>query len=176
VVHRQRIGYGLRRVDVGLGGGPVETPASDTALNDVPFSGRSDSVQQRHFLYSIYSLRSNLYEIGSRQVELRADRPIAMGPRIDSIFALAPDSSYHVGDTALIVAEWRNRIRGNDTLHWRVKGSVQTLAGTKNPPASGRDTLAFPVTATGYVEIGLTIKDAEGYRSWDSRTFRFGPP
>ena len=176
VEHRQLTGYGLRRVDVDLGGGPKETPANDTTFNDVAFADTLDSLQQKHFLYSIYSLRSKIYEIGSRQVELRVVRPLAMGPRIDTIFALAPDYSYQPGDTALIVAEWRNRIRGNDTLYWRVKGASQVMAGTKNPPASGRDTLAFPVTAAGYVEIGITIRDAEGYRSWDSRTFRFGSP
>jgi hypothetical protein len=101
---------------------------------------------------------------------------MVMGPRIDSIFTLAPDTSYQPGDTARIVAVWSNRIRGNDTLYWRMKGKPESLAGTSKPSADGRDTLAFPVVEKGRFEIGLTIRDKAGYRSWDSRIFNFGTP
>lgn len=176
VKHPQRTGYGLRRVDVGLGGGPKESFVQDTTTLDFPFSDTLDGAQDKHFLYSIYSLRSKQFEIGSRQVEVRAVRPWTAGARIDSIFTLAPDSSYQPGDTARIVAEWHNRIRQNAILYWTAKGSSGFLATTLKPAMNGRDTLAFPVTARGPVEIGVNIRDAGSYLSSDSRVFRFGSP
>jgi hypothetical protein len=168
--------YGIRRVDVDAGGGAQEFAVNDTTYPDVPFAS-GDSVQMKTLLYSVYSLKRDPggYSGASRSQSLRleARRPWAYGPRIDSIVRADTGRTYRPGDTVRIIASWANRIRGNDSLFWRVGGPSPFVLARAHPPASGADTLAFALPAAGDYPISLTLKDAEGYRSWLSVPFRF---
>jgi hypothetical protein len=168
--------YGINRLDVDAGGGPVEFTMTDTSYKDVPFA-RADSVQRKSLRYTVYSLKrdpggyngSN----GSLPVVLEAPRPWAYGPRIDSLAPLDSLGPYHVGDTIRIVAAWTNRMRENDSLFWRVQGPMNDSQARAHPAATGKDTLTIAPSEAGSYQFSLTIRDVEGYRSWLSVSVRF---
>lgn len=170
-------GYGIRRQDSAQGGPPEAlTTQQDTSFRDVPFA-RTDTEQFKKLLYSVNSLkREPGGSLGLGRpiyVELIAKRPWAYGPRIDSLVPLDSLGAYHVGDTVRIAAAWTNRIRENDSLFWRVTGTADLAEARAHPAASGKDTLAFVLPATGDFKVSLTILDAEGYRSSLTLPLRF---
>jgi len=170
-------GYGIRRQDSALGGPPkVLTTQEDTSFQDVPFA-RTDSVQVKKMRYSVYSLKrdpsGSLGSSRSLYFDLSAKRPWAYGPRIDSLAPLDSLGAYHVNDTIRIVAAWTNRISENDSLIWRITGSADPVQTRVHPAASGKDTLAFVLPAAGDYQVSLTIRDAQGYRSWLALPLRF---
>jgi hypothetical protein len=121
-------------------------------------------------LYSVYSLKKDmLYQNGSAHIRIETKRPLAYGARV-SLELLGPDTSYQVGDTARIVASWRNMVRSNESLLWRLKGRADTLAFKAAISPTGMDTLAFPCAEKGVFEISATVKDVDGYVSWEPKS------
>ncbi|MBW8888406.1 MAG: hypothetical protein JF616_11680 [Fibrobacteres bacterium] len=172
-------GYGIRRQDIDLGAPPQEltmTTQGDTSFQDVPFA-RTDSVQAKKLRYSVYSIKRDpggaLGYSRGHDSDLNARRPWAYGPRIDSLAPLDSLGAYHVGDTVRIAAAWTNRISENDSLFWRITGTADPVLTRVHPAASGKDTLAFVLPAKGDYQVSLTIRDAEGHRSWLALPLRF---
>jgi hypothetical protein len=166
--------YGVRRIEPATGDTRQPYFMADSDFTEAAYLPR-DSVQQRLFVYQVFGVkRTDRLPVNVGPMDtVRAVRPILFGPRIDSLALISADSGYHMGDTVRIVASWRNAMRGNDTLYWRVKGHPEIQAGRAHPPERGKDTLSFVLTSAGGLEIGITLVDAEGYRSWLSRSFPF---
>jgi hypothetical protein len=168
--------YGVRKVDVAQGGGVQEFTTANAYFVDAAFE-RKDTLQEKRLLYSVYSLKQEsggyVPESRSQLITQTCPRPWSSGPRIDTLSLLDPGNAYRAGDTVRIVAAWTNRIRGNRSLHWTVGGVDGVLGEKSHPPDSGSDTLAFTLPTAGGYDIGILIEDAEGYRSWQSRTFQF---
>ena len=175
----KRARFGLRRIDLLLGGGPEEIITStDTNryYNDANYSGKNDSVQLKVFVYKAYSLRKDgLFIWPSAPAKVFAVRPLAFGPRI-SMAQLEPQATFRAGDTAHIVATWKNALRSNQSLLWRQKGLDSTLTRKTDLAQNGSDTLAFRVPGTGDYELGISIRDSEGYVSWASWVLHTQPP
>lgn len=160
--------YGVGRADYDRGGGTDEFTTFNTYFVDAPFD-RADSVQQKTLQYGVYCMKRDAAgDQGARRVyaKLTALRPWAYGARIDSLARILPAKGYKPGDTVRVLARWANRARGNDSLYWRVGGAASVREVRANPPASGTDTLSFVPPDTGAYEVNITIRDAEGYRSW----------
>jgi hypothetical protein len=167
--------YGVGRVNMDSGGGALEITTFTTDHSDAAFRP-NDSVQQKNLLYSVNSLkRDPAGNVGSRRrsSRLTAQRPWAYGARIDSLLAVPRDRAYRAGDTVRFAAFFTNRLFKNDSLYWWVQGAADLKAIHVNPPAIGSDTLSVVLPDSGEYKINLTIRDAEGYRSWLSIPFRF---
>jgi hypothetical protein len=166
--------YGVGRVNIDSGGGAWEFTTFHTTHPDAAFDPK-DSVQQKNLLYSVYSLkRDPAGNGGSRRKSsaLTARRPWAYGARIDSLMAVPRDSVYRAGDTVRFAAFWTNRMHANDTLYWWIQGGAEAKEIRVHPPAIGSDTLSVVLPTSGVYKVNLTIRDAEGYRSWLSFPFR----
>jgi hypothetical protein len=168
--------YGIQRVNRDSGGGGQEFTTNNLFYPDVAFN-RGDSEQTKNLLYYVYSLKRDPGGFNGRSrsqsFSLEARRPWAYGPRIDTLAPLDSLGAYHAGDTLRIVGAWTNRLRENDSLFWRVSGPASLKQARAHPPAIGKDTLAFPLPDTGTYQVSLTIRDAEGYRSWLSLPLHF---
>jgi hypothetical protein len=167
--------YGIQRVIPDSGGGGHQYTTYDLFYHDAAFN-RGDSEQTKNLLYYVYSLKRDPGGFNGRSrtqsFSLEARRPWAYGPRIDTLAPL-DSGSRHAGDTLRIVGAWTNRLRENDSLYWRVSGPANLRKALAHPAAIGKDTLAFPLPDTGTYQISLTIRDADGYRSWLSLPLHF---
>lgn len=157
--------YGIRRVDETLGGPAQQFLSADTVWRDNPYAA-TDTMPQKVLRYSIYCLKKDLlYKTPTPPIRVIATRPVtAHGPDLGMRF-LGGDSVFKVGDTARVVASFRNPFRNNARLQWWIKDSVDSLRQVDVTGSQGEDTLAFPCLAPGNPEIGITVIDVAGFSS-----------
>ncbi|MDB5047592.1 MAG: hypothetical protein JWO30_663 [Fibrobacteres bacterium] len=154
--------YGIRRVDLVAAGGPTVFYTNDTLYRDVVYTEQSDTVSVKHLRYTVYCLKKDLnFATASPATILTATRPTSHGADISLGFSDA-QNPFKVGDTAKVVGTFRNVFRDNKSLHWKIKGATDTLRQADLVGTSGADTLAFPCTEPGKIEIGLSVTDMAG--------------